>query len=82
MTVILTDETSLVTRYEFTVDVTNSPPRFAFTQPKNQILYFNNTKQYFLPFIIDDEGNEIEIITKSKPPFATLIGRLFIFSPN
>lgn len=59
------NDTFRVSKYNLTVEVTNSPPYFT-VSPVNQILPIMSDKTYTLTDFVDDEGNPITITAEEK----------------
>jgi hypothetical protein len=81
-TLILSDG-NLLNTYQFNIEVTNSAPRFKNGgQPKNIIVKLNDTIEYEIANLIDDEDNTLSVISKEKPIFATISGVKYVFKPT
>ncbi len=66
----------------FNIDVTNSAPKFLNGRsPENIKVKLGDTYDYELTNILDEEQNQLSIISLVKPPFASFTGLTYTFKP-
>ena len=69
--------------YQFNINVTNSAPRFNNGgQPKNIKVKLNDTVEYDILNMVDDEENDLSVISVEKTTFTTLSGFKYTFKPT
>lgn len=64
----ISDGQPLKSIHNFSINVVNNPPHFVNKTPESTTIKFNQTSEFILPPMVDDESNPIYYYLLSSPP--------------